>query len=471
MAKGPKIEPSVNEEKSPEVEQELSQVATNPKQNILILVGIVIVFGYLFFSMFFSGGENKSQNDNKTPIEAIKPTEASADSDIPAIPKLPTPPKLEDLTPPPPPEETAPLPVAPLPTLPVDTPVSIDGAPNFPNTKLQSEDYQKRLKAKRKSSIVLIAGTPPTKTPEQLQQEADFTFRGDMTLMLGRGKLIDAVIETAVNTDFGGEIRAVITRDIYSEWGKNILLPKGSRVFGNYTTGINGAYGSIAIEWIRIDLANGYTLNLSGTGVDALGRKGTQGRVDQKFRERFSNAVLRSAFNIGLAKGLDAIVKPQLNNEAAASRSLTASNIKSISNGIFTQTTITDTQKRVQICAAVLSAIEDKTTSTFNQIQTACNELATNTTATETAKLTSLMSTINVAADGLLQNTTASVEETKSQAAAKTAYNDISDTLKSFVEEQEFKPTITIDQGTPIKIYVNKDYKFPKNAIKYGVVK
>ena len=43
-----------------------------------------------------------------------------------------------------------------------------------------------------------------------------------MNLVLGRGKILDAIIETAINTDFGGEIRAIISRDIYSEWGKNI---------------------------------------------------------------------------------------------------------------------------------------------------------------------------------------------------------------------------------------------------------
>lgn len=41
-----------------------------------------------------------------------------------------------------------------------------------------------------------------------------------MNLVLGCGKMLDTVIETAINTDFGGEIRAIITRDIYSEWGK-----------------------------------------------------------------------------------------------------------------------------------------------------------------------------------------------------------------------------------------------------------
>ena len=466
MAKEPKIEPVLEGELSPEIDQGLSQVATNPKQNMMILIGIVLVFSYLFYSLFLSSTDSKPKNDNLAPVDVNKPTQAIADNDIPAIPTLPTPPKLEDLTPPAPPE-ILPLPptVAPLPTLPSDQSIA---SVALPTTKLKPDDKQKRLLAKRKSSIVLLAGTPPSKTAAQLEEEANFSYRGDMTLVLGRGKVIDAVIETAVNTDFGGEIRAVITRDIYSEWGKNILLPKGSRVYGNYATGISGAYGRIAIEWIRVDLANGFTLNLSGTGTDSLGRKGTQGRVDHKFKERFSNAVLRSAFNIGLAKGLDAIVKPQTSNEAAATRAATATNIKNIANGIFSQTALSEDTRRVQICASVQSSIEDKTSTAYTQIVAACTAAATSVPPTP---LGAFMTAINTAADALLVNTATSVQETKSQAAAKAAYGDISNTLKSFVEEQEFKPTITIDHGMPIKIYVNKDYKFPKTAIKNGAAK
>jgi type IV secretion system protein VirB10 len=214
----------------------------------------------------------------------------------------------------------------------------------------------------------------------------------------------------------------------------------------------------------------GYTLNLQGTGIDALGRKGNQGRVDNKFRERFSNAILRSALNIALANALDSVVKPQISSQTAANQ--VSSNVKNIANGIFTQAGLTDATKRVQICAAAQSAITDKTSTTFTQIQTACTSLAADPTATDAAKLTSLMSTINSSSDALIQNTRANVEETKAQEASKQAFTDISDTIKTLVEEQEFKPTITIDQGTPVKIYVNKDYKFPKAAVsKSRVVK
>ncbi len=459
-------------EDAPEVEQELSQVATNPKQSMLILVGISAVFLYLFFNLFITGDESDTKKDDTPiPTNISKPVQVDTESDVPSIPTLPSPPKLEDPTPPPPPEtEALPMASEELPELPNDlalAPVTNNSSvPSLPFGNSQDDESRKRMEAKRKSAIVLVAGAPASKTVDQLQEEADFRYRGDMNLVLGRGKVLDATIETAINTDIGGEIRALISRDVYSEWGKNILLPKGSRVFGNYALGIEeGAYGRISIEWTRVDLANGYSLNLSGTGMDSLGRKGNQGRVDNKFSERFSNAILRSAFNIALANALDSTVKPQISSQAAANQSQVSTNVKNIANGIFAQEGLTPATKRVQICASSLAAITDKTSTTFTQIDTACTALATDATATDAAKLVSLMSTINASSDALIKNTATNVEETKAQQASKQAFTDISDTVKTLIAEQEFQPTITIDQGTPVKIYVNKDYKFPKAAV------
>jgi type IV secretion system protein VirB10 len=457
----------------PEVEQELSQVATNPKQSMMILVGIVGIFIYLFFNLFISSDDaDKNKDITPVPSEISRPVQTNNDTDIPQIPTLPSPPKLEDPTPPPPPPteiEALPTADSSLPALPTDSEiiqlpeVSLNNAaPALPFGKVQNQDYEKALEKKRKSAIFLVAGTPVQKTPEQIEQEANFSRRGDMNLVLGRGKMLDAVIETAVNTDFGGEIRALIQRDIYSEWGRNILIPKGSRVFGSYATGIDGAYGSIAIVWTRIDLANGYSLTLSGTGTDALGRKGNQGRVDNKFKERLSNSILRSVFNIALAKAIDTIVKPQASSQAVAAQNVLATNIQNIANATNTQAGLTDAQKRAQVCANVLAAITDTTSTAFTQINTACN---TPTGTTDTDKLTSLLSSVTTAANSLLANSTTNVQATKAQDSSKEAFTDISDTIKTLVEEQEFSPTITIDQGTSVKIYVNKDYKFPQAAV------
>jgi type IV secretion system protein VirB10 len=469
------------DEGAADVEQELSKVASNPKQSLMILVGIVGVFIYIFFNLFISSSDSKKTANVPMPSEIVKPIQVATDSDVPSIPTLPSPPKLEDPTPPPPPladpSQVAALPSLPAPTpekeptLPVPSAATPPAAPAIllPTATANSEEAKKRLEAKRKSSIILVAGTAPAKTPEQIEQETDFKYRGDMNLVLGRGKLIDAIVESAINTDFGGEIRAVVTRDIYSEWGKNILIPKGSRVFGTYSTGMSGAYGRVNVEWNRIDLTSGYSLNLSGAAaVDNLGKKGLQGRVDNKFKERFANAVLKSAFDVALANVLDSITKPPLNSQTAAAQSNTASSLNNIATTINAQPGTDDAtlaSKFEQICSGVAAAITDKTSTAFTNINTSCNTLRTQTGTTAQQRLTALMAAVNAASTSLLQTTTTDTQPSQAQTASKQAFTDISDTVKTMIEQNEFKPTVTIDQGTAIKIYVNKDYKFPKAAL------
>lgn len=463
----------------PEVEQELSKVATNPKQSIIILVVVAGVFLYLFFNLFISSDEAPKQESNPVPDNVVKPVQIPVDTAIPAIPALPTPPKLEDpALPPPPPVPAAQdvLPPSPLSQdkTPLPTPENSKDVnlplvnPALPlDIKSQSDEAKRKLEAKRKSAIVLISGAPKPKTPEQIEQETDFKQRGDMHLILGRGKMLDAIIETAINTDFGGEIRAIISRDVYSEWGRNILIPKGSRVFGTYNTGTNGAYGRIAIEWTRIDLSTGYTLNFGGTGMDNLGRKGQQGRVDNKFKERFSNAVLRSAFNITLASTLDSIVKPVESTQSASTQSAAASEALTSTTSISTQQGLDSGQKFTQICATVPTAISDKTSTLYTSIKTACDTIPVQqASATPDQRLTALVSAITSACTTASQASTASTTPSQAQTASTQAFKDITDVAKELLEKQKFDPTITIDQGTLIKIYVNKDYKFPKAAIK-----
>lgn len=468
-------------EQLPEVEQELSKVASNPKQNLLILALVVGAFLYLFFNLFFSSNENKQPAETPVPDNIVKPVQISADTAIPAIPTLPTPPKLEDPTPPPPPPPPAPE----VPDITKTPPIAKEGSslPALPNEpakesspsstspslpfdgKIQSDEEKKKLESKRKSSIVLIAAPKAPKTPEQLEQETDFKLRGDMHLLLGRGKMIDAIIESAINTDFGGEIRAIINRDVYSEWGRNVLIPKGSRAFGTYTTGTNGAYGRVAIEWTRLDLTTGYTLNLSGTGIDSLGRKGEQGRVDNKFKERLGNAILLSAFNVILADTIDKIVKPPTSSQAAASQTTAATSALNTATSINAQAGLTDIQKFEQICSSVLNGITDKTSSLFTTVNTSCNTLRTQANTTDAAKLSSLLSTITSAATTTAQNSSTSTQPSKAQQASEQAFTDIANVAKELLEKQKFEPTITIDQGTHIKIYVNKDYRFPAGAL------
>lgn len=462
---------------SPEVQKELSKVSVGFNKSIAIVVVICVIFIYIFYSLFFATKKEETPN-TPLPSNVVKPIEDNEDN-VPEIPKLPDPPKLETPTTPP----TPPVVEVP-PVLPPTTPIEEDKAKTLPTPPIslpstngplvESDEEKKRKEAKRKSSIVLIGGVEPKKTPEQVTADSIFKNRGDMSLVLGRGKLIDAVLETAINSDIGGEIRAIISRDVYSEKDKVILIPKGSKIFGKYATSTStDTYGRVSIIWDRIDLTNGYTIEFDSPAVDNLGRPGVQGRVDNKYKEQFANSVLQSAFNIGLAKGLDKLVPPPINSQAAATNSATANQLLNTAQTIAANTSMDANTRIVTICTNTLAAITDKTSAAYSTMTQACTT-AQNASSANTAdqRLSTLVQAVNTAASSLLTTTAVASNPTQAQQASTQAFTDITNTIQNMISQQQFKPTTTIDQGTPVKIYVNKDYKFPRAVLlKPGVVK
>ena len=76
------------------------------------------------------------------------------------------------------------------------------------------------------------------------------------------------------------------------------------------------------------------------------------------------------------------------------------------------------------------------------------------------------MSAVTSAAASLLSSTANAATPTQAQRASKQAFTDVSNTMKDMMQQQALKSTITIDQGTLIRIYVNKDYKFPQAVLR-----
>ena len=56
--------------------------------------------------------------------------------------------------------------------------------------------------------------------------------------IIAQGAVIPAVLETAINSDLPGYVRAVVSRDVSSFDGKNVLVPRGSRLVGQYRSGV-----------------------------------------------------------------------------------------------------------------------------------------------------------------------------------------------------------------------------------------
>ena len=114
-----------------------------------------------------------------------------------------------------------------------------------------------------------------------------------------QGASLAAVLETAVSTELPGIIRAVVSHDVYSYDGENILLPRGSRLIGSYNSDVSIAQNRAQIAWNRAVTPAGVSVELGGYGADQLGMSGQSGQVDTRFRQRFGSAALISLITLG----------------------------------------------------------------------------------------------------------------------------------------------------------------------------
>lgn len=128
---------------------------------------------------------------------------------------------------------------------------------------------------------------------------------GDLSNVITEGTVIAAVLETAVNSDLPGYVRAVVTRDVKGFDGKKILVPRGSRLIGQYKSGVALGQSRTFVIWTRLIRPDGAAIELSSPATDGVGRGGLEGDVDTHFFERFGGAILLTLLNIGGAAVTD----------------------------------------------------------------------------------------------------------------------------------------------------------------------
>jgi type IV secretion system protein VirB10 len=119
------------------------------------------------------------------------------------------------------------------------------------------------------------------------------------------GKLIDSVLETAINTDFEGKVRAIVSRDVYSDFSNAVLIPKGSRVIGSYAGNVTTGQTRVLINWERLIRPDAVDILINSPTSDQFGRSGVAGNVDNKYLELFNNSILLSLITIGAAMAIE----------------------------------------------------------------------------------------------------------------------------------------------------------------------
>ncbi|MCA3640330.1 MAG: type IV secretion system protein VirB10 [Methylobacterium sp.] len=208
--------------------------------------------------------------------------------------------------------------------------------------------------------------------------------------LIAQGTFIRGILETAIQSDLPGMVRAVTTENVWSFDGRRVLIPAGSHLIGEYRSGIAQGQTRVFIVWTRLLRSDGVSVQLASIGTDSLGRAGSSGYVDNHYLERYGSAVLLS-----LVGGVSQFI-------AGLGQSSQSQQGRTI--------TVTD-------------------------------------------PVTGQTSTTTIQPDGMLGN----ARQIGAQQVSQTLTNLANEALKNSIN---IPPTIHINQGTPITVFVRRDLDF-----------
>jgi len=114
------------------------------------------------------------------------------------------------------------------------------------------------------------------------------------------GTVMPAVLETALDSTRSGSARAIVQQDVFGFDGSRVLIPRGSRLYGEYKGDLQPGQNRALVTWTRLMRPDGVTIALQSDASDQLGRAGIKGKVDSKFFQRFGGALLQSVLDIGV---------------------------------------------------------------------------------------------------------------------------------------------------------------------------
>ncbi|MDG4887847.1 MULTISPECIES: TrbI/VirB10 family protein [unclassified Mesorhizobium] len=123
--------------------------------------------------------------------------------------------------------------------------------------------------------------------------------------VLQAGAVIPAALITGIRSDLPGQISAQVTENVYdSPTGRALLIPQGTRVIGQYDSGVGFGQRRVLLVWSRLIFPNGRSIVLERQpGADAKGYAGLEDGVNYHWGELFKAAALSTILSVGAEAG------------------------------------------------------------------------------------------------------------------------------------------------------------------------
>ena len=147
------------------------------------------------------------------------------------------------------------------------------------------------------------SGFLDSKPDKSIYNENQVQFPASPYIMQS-GSTIPAILETEIVSNLPGLITAVVRRDVYdSVNGQYLLIPKGSRLIGEYNSTISYGQTQLQAVFTRLVRPDGTSIVLPGktSGVNNMGVSGFSDQIDNHWMGVVGSAALTTLFNIPAA--------------------------------------------------------------------------------------------------------------------------------------------------------------------------
>ncbi len=123
--------------------------------------------------------------------------------------------------------------------------------------------------------------------------------------VLQAGAVIPAALITGIRSDLPGQITAQVTENVYdSPTGRILLVPQGTRIIGQYDSGVGFGQRRILLVWDRLIFPNGRSIVLERQpGADSEGYAGLEDGVDYHWWDLAKSAALSTLLSVGAEAG------------------------------------------------------------------------------------------------------------------------------------------------------------------------
>lgn len=182
-----------------------------------------------------------------------------------------------------------------------------DNSVNAPYSSLNDSDYIKYL----------TAGINESSTPNMQKEKIqfmknaaidNFVLKEILTPSISKyevkaGTYIPVTITVGIDSDLPGHFQAMVREDIYdTNTGTELLIPMGSKVFGQFSSEVSWGQTRIQAVFNRLTLPNGKSINLETMEIaDTDGKSGLEANVDLRLGKVFGAIIMAAV--IGGAEG------------------------------------------------------------------------------------------------------------------------------------------------------------------------